>query len=292
MLRLEGVRFSYPDGTAVLQGISESIEAGTTLGVVGPSGCGKSTLLALIAGLLEPSEGTIERPPPEAGRHPLSMVFQKDTLLPWLTVGENVRLFSRFKSHGRRSRFLSRRGRGTGPEPPAGDGDLDDRVAELLELVHLDDSADRYPYQLSGGMRRRLAFLAAVAPNPEILLLDEPFSSLDEPTRVDIHQDVFRISRMMEMTTVLVTHDLAEAISICDRVVILSSRPASVAEEHVVPFGNGREMLALRETPEFLDLYGHLWHDLSAQIQASGPGRSNGKGAASKEAGKKAGSAR
>jgi NitT/TauT family transport system ATP-binding protein len=261
ILELRDLRFSYAGGIDVLDGVSLSIPTGGIVGIVGPSGCGKSTLLSLVAGLSTPTSGTIARQRVDPKRHPLSMVFQKDTVLPWLSVADNVRLFARFKRHGGRSAMDRLRRR-------SGDQELDDRVAELLTIGGLSDRADAYPYQLSGGMRRRLAFLTAVAADPEVLLLDEPFSSVDEPTRVGIHQDVFRIARMMNMSAMLVTHDLAEAITLCDRVVILSNRPARVATSYEIPFGEERQMLELRETKQYLELYGHLWHDLSQQIAA------------------------
>jgi NitT/TauT family transport system ATP-binding protein len=259
----EDLHFSYADGTAAVQGISLRITSGSTVGIVGPSGCGKSTILGLVAGFLRPTSGTVAIRSPDSGRHPLSMVFQRETLLPWLTAEENVRMYALFQAHGiPRSKLLRR----VSPLGAAKSRQLDARVAELLESVGLSDAAKKYPYQLSGGMRRRLAFLSAVAPNPQVLLLDEPFSSVDEPTRVAIHQDVFRITRSMQMTTILVTHDLAEAVSLCDRVIILTNRPAQIARDITVDFGADRVMLELRETPKFLELYGALWHDLRAQI--------------------------
>jgi ABC-type nitrate/sulfonate/bicarbonate transport system ATPase subunit len=272
-LDLQHIGFSYHDtGVRVLDDVSLKLERGETVGIVGPSGCGKSTLLALVAGLLQPTAGTVRLGPAEAGRHPLSMVFQQDTVLPWLPVGEHVLLFTKFRKHQLRRGItarlpLLRRYRKR--------DELDAWADDLLGLAHLSDWGNAYPYQLSGGMRRRLAFLTAVAPRPQVLLLDEPFSSVDEPTRIGIHQDVFRITRMLNMTTVLVTHDLAEAITLCDRVVILSQRPATVAGIFEVPFGTQRAMLELRETPEFLDLYGRLWHDLAEQIAAT-PREGNG----------------
>ncbi len=240
--------FSYENGTQALGGISFSLERGKRLGVVGPSGCGKSTLLSLLAELSRPSGGTIDWRASGGGAHPLAMVFQKDTLLPWMTVSQNVALYSKFQKVTR--------------------SEARKRVEELLPLVSLEGASGLYPYQLSGGMRRRVAFLAAVAPSPQVLLLDEPFSSLDEPTRVGIHQDVLRIGAEMNMTMVLVTHDLAEAISLCDEVLILTQRPATVASRHQVPFGREREVLELRQDPDFLELYGTLWHELSQQILA------------------------
>ena len=265
MIETRDLKFSYPDGTPVLDGITQEITAGSTVGVVGPSGCGKSTLLAALAGLIQPTSGSIDRHTADAGRHPLSMLFQKETVLPWLTVEENVVLFTKFKSHGRRPNVLRRWVPGLGSKF---DSQTQDLIDELLELVHLQEFANRYPYQLSGGQRRRLALLSAVAPKPQILLLDEPFSALDEPTRIGIHQDVYRTTKMFGITTILVTHDLAEALSLADRVLILSKRPAVMAYEHVVPFGDNRSMLDLRHTAPFLELYGQLWQDLSTQMEA------------------------
>jgi ABC-type nitrate/sulfonate/bicarbonate transport system ATPase subunit len=243
------VSFTYPSGTLALSNVNLEVEAGRVLGVVGPSGCGKSTLLSLLAGLALPTAGvvTLNKNAAGVGRHGLSMVFQKDTLLPWLTVQDNVGFYYR----------LHRKERGRAAE----------LVPSLLELARVSDFARAYPYQLSGGMRRRVAFLAAVAAMPAVLLLDEPFSSLDEPTRVALHQDVFEIIRRLQMTVVLVTHDLAEAVSMCDDVVILTNRPGSVARRVPIPFGLHRNLFDLRQTPEFLRLYGVLWHDLSEQIR-------------------------
>jgi NitT/TauT family transport system ATP-binding protein len=267
MLELDNVHFGYAGGPEVLAGISLSVPFRSIVGVVGPSGCGKSTLLSVVAGLLDPSGGAVRMSDIDPQRHPLSMVFQRDTLLPWLTAADNVRLFSKFRTHGKRQRFgrllHSRRSEQARRE-------LDDRVETLLRMVHLEESSDFYPYKLSGGMRRRLQFLAGVAPHPQMLLLDEPFSSVDEPTRIGIHQDVFDVIRSLDITTLLVTHDLAEAVTLCDRVVILSNRPSRIVKDHAMPFGETRDMLHVRGTREFLDLYGRLWNDLSAEIAASG----------------------
>ena len=249
-ISLRGVTYSYPNGTEALGGVDLDVASGSVHAVVGPSGCGKSTLLHLLAGLSSPTGGSV-RFNEEGGdkaRHGLTMVFQKDTLLPWLTVSGNIALYFRFH-----------------PRPKS---EVAERVQEMLALAGLQSFAHAYPYQLSGGMRRRVAFLAAIAPQPRILLLDEPFSSLDEPTRIAIHQEVYRILRRLNMTCLVVTHDLAEASSLSDDVTILTSRPGRVATQHRVPFGKGdRNMLELRQTQPFLELYGRLWHDLSQQIK-------------------------
>lgn len=247
LLSVQGLGFSYPNGTVAIEALDFDIRAGRISGIVGPSGCGKSTLLHLLSGLSTPSKGRMVRAEQDSpGRHFLTMVFQQDTLHPWLRVIDNVKLYFRYHRHDAR--------------------EIDERVKWLLELVGLADAASLYPYQLSGGMRRRVAFIAAIAPFPQVLLLDEPFSSLDEPTRVAIHQDVFDTVRRLGIATVIVTHDLAEAASLCDDVTIFSARPARVAVRQDIPFGARREILSLRKEPEFLSMYGHLWDVLSRQI--------------------------
>jgi NitT/TauT family transport system ATP-binding protein len=242
---VKDLTFTYPTGTTALDGISLTVRQGERLAVVGPSGCGKSTLLYLLAGLYRPTSGQVMVTVNERRRSPVTVVFQGDTLLPWMTAEENIKLFAKFQKHP---------------------SDLQERVDSLLKMTGMSSFAKSYPYQLSGGMRRRVAFLAAVAPQPEILLLDEPFSSVDEPTRVAIHQEVLRITERLNTTVVLVTHDLAEAATLSDVIVILSRRPAQIFSRHSVNFGRERNVLQLRQSPEFLKLNGALWHDLSLQL--------------------------
>lgn len=184
------------------------------------------------------------------------MMFQKDTLLPWLTVEDNIGLHFRM-SKSRLSKAEQK-----------------SRVAELIHLAGLDGAERKFPYQLSGGMRRRTAFLASVAPHPRTLLLDEPFSALDEPTRIGIHQDIFNIVKREGITVLLITHDLGEAITLSDQVMVLTSQPATVSSRFDIPFGADRNFLELRESPRFLELYGQVWEQLAVQIQ-----RSRGKAA-------------
>lgn len=259
IIALERVGYAYPSGTQALTDVSLEVLKDSIVAVVGPSGCGKSTLLSLLAGLTKPSSGIIRWPTSAGGsqlRLPtgvrrLTMVFQKDTVLPWLTVKGNVGFGLRILKLDRET--------------------IKQRVTWLLKLAGLEEFAGAYPYQLSGGMRRRVAFLAAVAPLPAVLLLDEPFSALDEPTRIGIHQEAHRIIRDVGMSVVLVTHDIGEAISFSDRVYLLSRRPGTVADYFDVPFGAQRNMLALRETPEFLQTYREIWHGLSGQITSEAP---------------------
>lgn len=252
IVALRDVGYVYRNGTVALEGINLSIKRGEIVTIVGPSGCGKSTLLRIIAGLTDPTSGSVTKPEDTTeGRSPLTMVFQQDTLLPWLTAAQNVGLYSRFLPFRERGRERVER---------------NSRVKELVDLVGLTPFANAYPYQLSGGMRRRLAFISAVAPLPTVLLLDEPFASVDEPTRIQIHQDILRIIHRLGMTVILVTHDLAEAASLSDRVMIMTRRPGRIMRLRTVPFGPEREMLDLRQSSQFLELYGALWHDLSQQL--------------------------
>jgi NitT/TauT family transport system ATP-binding protein len=244
---LENVRFAYPNGAPVIDGVSLTVGPGVTA-IIGPSGCGKSSLLRLIAGLEVPREGSVRwSAPGPAERHRCAMVFQADTLMPWATVEANVGFYYRLHP-----RLLSR-------------AEVRAKVASLLELVALSGSADAFPAQLSGGMRRRVSFLAGIAAEPEVLLLDEPFSSVDEPTRVGIHRDVLKLVKQFDMATVIVTHDLAEAVSLADKVIVLSRGPARVVEEIDIDFGPSRDIVELRATDEYQATYSRLWRSLSEQ---------------------------
>lgn len=250
-LELRSISFRYASGTEALEGVDLSVRRGELVGIVGPSGCGKSTLLQIVSGFAQPNTGQVVRPTRTAGRHPMAMVFQKDTVLPWLTVAKNIGLASHLARDRRNA---------------AANANM---VTRLIEMGGLTDFRDAYPYQLSGGMRRRVAFLTSVAAHPQLLLLDEPFSALDEPTKIGIHQSIREIMREFAISGILVTHDIQEAITLCDEVIVLTRRPGSVASRHRIPFEPDRVMLELRERPEFLALYGTLWHELSQQIRSS-----------------------
>jgi NitT/TauT family transport system ATP-binding protein len=188
----------------VLDRVSLSVARGEFVALVGPSGCGKTTLLNLCSGWLQPTSGTVHRP------DRVRMVFQQDGLFPWLTVGENVRLGLRhLADESARSR-------------PA---------LELLALVGLAAFERHYPHQLSGGMRQRAELARALAGGTDLLLMDEPFSSLDYLTRLKLRAELARLLREQPRTVVLVTHDIEEAAQLADRVLVLSDRPARIRDE-------------------------------------------------------------
>ena len=203
LLRFDRVSQHFGE-VEVLSELSLSVHPGEFVALVGPSGCGKTTLLNLCSGWLEPSSGTVHRP---AG---VRMVFQQDGLFPWLTVAENVHLGLRHVA----------------------DKAVRTRQADaLLELIGLSDFRSHYPHQLSGGMRQRVELARALGGGTDLLLMDEPFSSVDYLTRLKLRAELARLLREQPRTVVLVTHDIEEAAQLADRVLVLSERPARIRDE-------------------------------------------------------------
>lgn len=237
MLSLQAVGKTFELGVPVLRDFSLAIEAGARVCLLGPSGCGKTTTLRLIAGFEEPDAGTIQlegRPISAPGRvvapekRQIGMVFQDYALFPHMTVGQNILfgLFRRSSSHCRR------------------------RLAELLELVGLQDMAERYPHELSGGQQQRVALARALAPGPQLLLLDEPFSNLDVNLRRQLREEMQEVLRRTNMTTVLVTHDQEEALGFADNVALLDGG-------RMVQYGRPEDLVrnpSTRFVAEFLGL--------------------------------------
>ena len=238
---------SGADGRDVLQDVGLEIARGEFLCLIGPSGCGKSTLLRLIGGLTEPTSGEIQiddRTPAEAqADKALGFVFQEPSLMPWRTVTDNVRL----------PLEVNRRN-----NPENGHS-----VAELLSLVGLDRYADYYPSQISGGMLQRVALARSLASGASLLLMDEPFGALDEITRAAMGYELLRIWNADKKSVVFVTHSISEAVTLSDRVAVLSSRPGRIIE--VVEIGLSRpRSRSMERKPEFLR-YSEMLHDLLSQ---------------------------
>ena len=220
-----------------MDAISLSVERGEFLAVLGPSGCGKSTLLQMAAGLLPVTSGTITlnnqtvtAPPPEA-----VYIFQQYTrsLLPWRNVRDNVAFAIEHRVGRRRAR---------------------EAADEPLAQVGLRGFGDHYPWQLSGGMQQRVAIARALAAEPALLLMDEPFSAVDALTRLDLHALILDIWSRRNLTAMLVTHDVEEAIYLADRIALLTARPARVAEVIETGLPRPRDPIATREHPRFLEL--------------------------------------
>ena len=244
-LEVKDLSYSYHsmDGeTKALSNISFSVSAGEFLAVVGPSGCGKSTLLSLICGLLKASEGSvlIDGKPMETGDSRIGYMLQKDHLFEWRTIFSNACLGLEIQ------RNLDEEGR--------------ERVRRLLETYGLEDFADARPSELSGGMRQRAALIRTLALEPDILLLDEPFSALDYQTRLAVCDDISTIIREQKKTAILVTHDLSEAVSAADRILILTKRPGRVKDTITIKFpDNAGSPLLRRNCPEFSSYFNDVW---------------------------------
>lgn len=244
-LEVQDLSYSYHsmDGeTKALSNISFSVSAGEFLAVVGPSGCGKSTLLSLICGLLKASEGSvlIDGKPMETGDSRIGYMLQKDHLFEWRTIFSNACLGLEIQ------RNLDEEGR--------------ERVRRLLETYGLEDFADARPSELSGGMRQRAALIRTLALEPDILLLDEPFSALDYQTRLAVCDDISTIIREQKKTAILVTHDLSEAVSAADRILILTKRPGRVKDTITIKFpDNAGSPLLRRNCPEFSSYFNEVW---------------------------------
>lgn len=231
LLRLDRVSKVYRDGAqklAALDEISFSVQRGEFVCLLGPSGSGKSTLLRIIGGLLTPSSGTvwlhdapITEPHPDVG-----FVFQKTNLMPWRTVLQNMLLTAEVT---------------TGKPGPA----AKERARELLALTGLADFADAYPQQLSGGMSQRVVLARALMQQPELLLMDEPFGALDSLTRERLNVELLRLQQLHGSTILMVTHDIAEAVFLADRILILSNRPGRLYAEVTVDLPRPRALSAM-----------------------------------------------
>lgn len=240
-----------------LQGETEAImefslvmDEGEFISVVGPSGCGKSTLLSLISGLLKPSSGKVYLSGEEVvtTSNRTGYMFQKDDLFEWRTIFQNVML------------GLEIQHRDT-PEQR-------NRLENMLMKYGLGNFKNYYPRQLSGGMRQRVALIRTLAIDPELLLLDEPFSALDYQTRLAVADEVGTILRQEQKTAILVTHDIAEAISMADRVVVLSARPARIKNIYDIKLTcNNRTPLKSREAPEFRYYFNSIWKELDIHVR-------------------------
>ena len=257
-LRVENVTVQYPlgrDTVTALRDLTFSIAPGEFCAVVGPSGCGKSTLLRLISDLAQPTSGSIEIRAEDHSKPLQAMVFQGNSVFPWMTVLQNA-------AYGLEMRGVSQ------PEREA--------IAErLLQQVGLGDFMNAYPSQLSEGMRQRVAIARAFAVDPEILLMDEPFGALDEQTRIILQDELLRIWEATGKTVVFVTHSIDEAMILADRILVLSARPGTIKADITVPFARPRSVETVRSDAGFSELFLRIWSLLRDDAAtAVGVGRS------------------
>lgn len=222
----------------VIDDLSMELRRGEILGILGPSGSGKSTILNVLSNILEPTSGTITID------GAIGYMFQRDHLLEWRTIMDNVLIGLEIQKK------LTKESK--------------EQVEKLLQTYGLWDFKNRFPRELSGGMRQRAALIRTLSTRPDILLLDEPFSALDYQTRLMVSDDIYQIIKREKKEAILVTHDIAEAISMCDRIYVLSSRPATIKAIYEIELNTSelRTPLSSRKAPEFSRYFDLLWKEL------------------------------
>jgi NitT/TauT family transport system ATP-binding protein len=249
-IRLRNLCKTFESGgrtVVALDNVSLEIDAGCFFMVVGPSGCGKTTLLRMLGNLDTPTSGSIDIAAPADDRPANSMVFQGDSLFPWMTAWENA-------AYG-----LTLRGR-----PKA---EIADVVGHYLNRIGLTKFAKAYPHQLSGGMRQRVSIARAFANDPEVLLMDEPFSALDEQNRVLLQQELLRIWEESRKTVIFITHSVDEAVTLGDRIMVMSAQPGRAKQIVEVPFDRPRDVLELHSRPAYGQLVYSIWGQLRDEVQ-------------------------
>lgn len=228
-----------------LKNVNFRVKKGEFVSIIGPSGCGKSTLLSIIAGLEEKTEGEIyiEGETEEGISSKIGYMLQKDCLLEWRNILNNTLFGLEVKGIKNKENI--------------------EYVKDLLKKYNLYDFASKYPSELSGGMRQRVALIRTLAVKPKILLLDEAFSALDYQTRIMVTEDIYTILRKENITTLMVTHDISEAVSMADRVLVLSKRPGTIKDIHKINFEiENRTPINCRQSPKFSKYFDTLWKEL------------------------------
>jgi NitT/TauT family transport system ATP-binding protein len=244
---------SFQLGGAVIEAVRDvsfSVRRGEFVALLGPSGSGKSTILNMIATLIRPTGGQIlidgaavvpGRATPNVG-----YVFQRDTLFPWRTVADNI-------GYGLQLAGVS-------------DAERKHRIADCVAQAGLRGFEQAYPSALSGGMRQRAALMRTLVVEPQILLMDEPFGALDTHTKIDMHDVLLRIWEREQQTVLFVTHDLGEALTLADRIILFSARPGMIKDMFEVDFARPRDAVKVRETPRYAELFQHIWHSLGEEF--------------------------
>ena len=249
ILNTEGIGVTYQESIIALKNVSLNVPAAKLTAILGPSGCGKTTLLKVIAGLIEPTAGTVKvRGKEIAGPGPdRALVFQDFALLPWATVLQNV-------GFGLRARGVSQKER-------------KETSLHYIKEVGLLGFEDKYPHQLSGGMRQRTGLARALTVNSDILLMDEPFSAVDEQMRRKLQEDLLNLLKIESKTVIFVTHSIEEAVYLADQVVILSGRPGSIADIVYPEIDRQGEIDLIRRQPRYMELVDEIWSSLKRYVE-------------------------
>jgi NitT/TauT family transport system ATP-binding protein len=256
-IELQGLSVTFRTGAEAVRNVTLTVGSGEFVAIVGPSGCGKSTVLNAIASLLPPDEAAVTGSISIDGQDVrartlrelnIGYVFQRDNLLPWRTIAENVAVgpeIRRLPAEVRRQ-----------------------RVAALIDTVGLSGFEHYYPHQVSGGMRQRTSLIRTLAYDPQLILMDEPFGALDAQTRMVLQAELLTIWERGRQTILFVTHDLAEAILLAQRVIVFSARPGTVREVHPIDLPYPRDPFELRGAPRFAELEATLWQTLREEFRA------------------------
>ena len=226
--------------------VSIDIEDGTFFAIVGPSGCGKTTLLRILGGLDQVTSGEVEISDPAPGRPQYSMVFQGDSIFPWMTVWQNA-------AYGLRMRKVAQK-------------TIKDVVGHYLDRTGLTRFADYYPHQLSGGMRQRVAIARAFANDPQILLMDEPFSALDAQNKLLLQEELLHIWEEHKKTVVFITHSVDEAVYLGDRIMVMTAQPGRLKQFVPIPLARPRDIMEVRLEKEFHSLHREIWSVLKDEV--------------------------
>ena len=247
MLRVRGLTVGY-GGEPVIDGVDLDLEAGRFASLIGPSGSGKTSILRVVTSLVQPLHGSVEL---DVDGRDIGFLFQDDALLPWRTVRQNVTLGLKIRD--------------------VASGDADTQADDWLTRLGLEGFGDRYPGQLSGGQRKRVAIAQVLALSPKLLLMDEPFAALDAIVRTRITQDLLDWVEREQLTVLLVTHDLEEAISVSDEVHVLGQGPrATIRARHAIDIPRPRNVLKVRRHPDFGPLLQTLWDELAGEVVEEG----------------------
>ncbi len=248
LLKLENVTLNYQTKTSeteAVKNLSFTVDSGEFIAIIGPSGCGKTSILSLISGLVKPTKGKVllKNKEIDGCNEEVAYMLQKDHLFNWRTIEKNVLLPLEIEKKATRENI--------------------DYVHELIFKYGLGEFVKYYPNQLSGGMRQRVALIRTLSQRPEILLLDEPFSALDYQTRLNVCNDVYDIIKKEKKTAILVTHDISEAISVADKVLVLSKRPAQITSSYEMDIDKNLTPLKRREDEKFSKWFEILWKELN-----------------------------